>query len=477
MQNTPRSRPRRHWRAALAPAVLVVLAGCGGGGGGGDDGGGAGGTLPSACSENARKQFVLDTAREWYLFDDLLPATVNVAAFGDAEALLDHLTATARAEGKDRYYSYLTTKTAENSLLGEGQFVGFGLRTRIEGGNRAFVIEVFEGGPAGDAGVARGDEILAVDSGSGYEPVAQLLASGLSISEILGGEQAGLERGLRLLRDGLTREVRLVKRTVTIDPVSDVYGVKVLPLAGTTGVGYLNLRTYISTADAQLTAAFAQFRALGVRDFIIDLRYNGGGLLSTAKLMNDLLGGARAATDVQYRMQLNPRKTSQNTTEFFAVRSQSVQPVRVAFLTTGATASASEINVNSMAPWLEVAIVGEDTLGKPVGQYAFDLNRDCEDRLRLVTFKTVNALGQGDYYDGLAGSVPFACAAADTIEHPLGAAGEGMIDGALAWLRTGSCAALISTQPGRSKAGGAAVERYPRPRQPSAAQWWLPGIS
>jgi len=476
MQAAPRSHQQRRWLTVLAPAALVLLAGCGGGGGGGGDGGSSGGVLPSACSETARKQFVLDAAREWYLFDDLLPAGVNTAAFGDAEALLDHLTATARAEGKDRYFSYLTTKTAENSLLGEGQFVGFGLRTRIEGGSRAMVIEVFEGGPAGDAGMTRGDEILAVDSGSGYEPVAQLLASGLTISEILGGEQVGLERGLRLLRNGVAREVRLVKRTVTIDPVSDAYGVKVLPLAGTTGVGYLNLRTYISTADAQLTAAFAQFRALGLRDFIVDLRYNGGGLLSTAKLMNDLLGGARAATDVQYRMSLNARKSSQNTTEFFAVRGQSVQPVRVAFLTTGATASASEINVNSMTPWLEVAIVGEDTLGKPVGQYAFDL-QGCDDRLRLVTFKTVNALGQGDYYDGLAGSVPFACAAADTIEQPLGAAGEGMIDAALAWLRTGSCGALISSQPGRSKADGAPVERYPRPRQPSAAQWWLPGIS
>jgi len=473
--NTP--RPRRRWLNSSALAALVLLAGCGGGGGGGDAGGsGGGGVLPSACSETARKQFVLDAAREWYLFDDLLPAGVNIGTFGDAEALLDHLTATARAEGKDRYFSYLTTKTAENSLLGEGQFVGFGLRTRVEGGSRAMVIEVFEGGPAGDAGLARGDEIVAVDSGSGYEPVAPLLASGLTISEILGGEQIGLERGLRLLRNGVSRDVRLVKRTVTIDPVSDIYGVKVLPLAGTTGVGYLNLRTYISTADAQLEAAFAQFRALGLRDFIIDLRYNGGGLLSTAKLMNDLLGGARAATDVQYRMLLNARKSSQNSTEFFAVQSQSVQPVRVAFLTTGATASASEINVNSMVPWLEVAIVGENTLGKPVGQYAFDL-QGCEDRLRLVTFKTVNALGQGDYYDGLAGSVPFACAAADTIEQPLGAADEGMIDAAMAWLRTGSCTTLMSSQPGRSKAGGAAVERYHRPRQPSAAQWWLPGIS
>jgi hypothetical protein len=130
-----------------------------------------------------------------------------------------------------------------------------------------------------------------------------------------------------------------------------------------------------------------------------------------------------------------------------------------------------------MAPWIEVAIVGEDTLGKPVGQYAFDLS-GCEDRLRLVTFKSVNALGQGDYYDGLAGTLKFACAARDTLEQPLGSAAEGMVDAALSWLRTGACPAVMSSEAGRSKTTvSRAEERYPLPRQPSAAQWWLPGVN
>jgi C-terminal processing protease CtpA/Prc len=267
-----------------------------------------------------------------------------------------------------------------------------------------------------------------------------------------------------------------VKRTVTIDAVPDGFGSQVLPLAGTAGVGYLNLRSYISTADAQLGPAFAVFRERGVRDFIVDLRYNGGGLVSTAEVMNNLLGGARSSADVQYRTVLNARKASENTTRTFRPTAQSVQPVRIAFLTTGATASASEINVNSMAPWVEVAIVGEDTLGKPVGQYAFDVP-NCEDRLRLVTFKTVNALGQGDYYDGLASTVKFACAASDTLDQPLGSTSEGMVAAALSWLRTGACPAVMTSVAGRAKTAAAQFgERYPRPAQPSAAQWWLPGI-
>ena len=455
-----------------ACALLVGMAGCGGGGGGGGDDGDA----LAGCGESSRKQFVLDVTREWYLFDDLLPTSVNTADFADAETLLDYLTATARDQGKDRYFSYLTTRAAEQSLLGEGEFVGFGFRTRTDPVNRPMILEVFESSPASEAGMQRGDEIVAVDSGSGYVDVSVLLADGSTISDALGPADIGVRRGLRLLRDGATREVTLVKRTVTIDPVSDVYGVRVLPLAGTTGVGYLNLRTYITTADPQLRAAFDQFRLLNLDYFIVDLRYNGGGLVSISELINNLLGAARSRTDVQFRSVHNVRKSGENSTTRFNPASQSVQPVRIAFLTTAGTASASEMNINSMLPWVEIAMFGDDTLGKPVGQYAFDLP-GCEDRLRLVTFKTVNALGQGDYYDGLAALVPNACAATDTLDQPLGSTSEGMVSAALGWLGGSSACAPMAAGLARAKASGAEfAQRYPRPRHPSAAQWWLPGL-
>ena len=454
-----------------ACALLVGMAGCGSGGGGGDDG-----DALASCGESSRKQFVLDVTREWYLFDDLLPTSVNTADFADAEALLDYLTATARDQGKDRYFSYLTTRAAEQSLLEEGEFIGFGFRTRTDPVNRPMILEVFEASPASEAGMRRGDEIVAVDSGSGYVDVSVLLADGSTISDALGPAEIGVRRGLRLLRDGITREVTLVKRTVTIDPVSDVYGVSVLPLAGTTGVGYLNLRTYITTADPQLRAAFAQFRALNLDYFIVDLRYNGGGLVSISELINNLLGDARSQSDVQFRYVHNTRKSGENSTIRFNPTPQSVQPVRIAFLTTGGTASASEMNINSMLPWVEIAMFGDDTLGKPVGQYAFDLP-GCQDRLRLVTFKTVNALGQGDYYDGLAALVPTACAATDTLDQPLGSTSEGMVSAALSWLGGNSTCDPMATGLARAKASGTEfAQRYPRPRHPSAAQWWLPGL-
>jgi carboxyl-terminal processing protease len=460
----------RHVRALslLALGTLTtLLAACGGGDGGTD-------SEPSACGESAKKDWVLGVTRDWYLFPETLPASVNLASFATAEDLLDALTANARAQGRDRFFSYLTTKSAEDSLLGEGQFTGFGFRNRTDSGNRPFILDVFEASPAAEAGLQRGDEVVAVDQGSGFVPVSQSLANGDAFADLLGPADVGVQRGLRLLRNGVTFDVQMTKRTVTIDPVVLV---RTLPVVGTTGVGYLHLRSYISTADTQLRDAFAQFRAQDVRDFIVDLRYNGGGLVSTAELINNLFGGDRTTQDVQYEVVFSPAKSVQNSTARFQPQPQSTRPVRIAFLTTDATASASEININSLKPWIEAAIVGSDTFGKPVGQLAFDLANSCEDRLRLVTFKTVNSLGEGDYYDGIASSMQFACAASDTLAAPMNDAGDGLTGAALGWLATGACGSVIGAAPSGAQSKTSADSRWPMSRQPSAAERWLPGIA
>jgi carboxyl-terminal processing protease len=463
----------------VAATSLVVACGGGGGDGGGSGTGGGGtggGTTGGACSETARKQWVLDVAREWYLFPDTLPAAVDLATYTSAGGLLDALTATARAQGKDRFFSYLTTKAEEASLLGEGQFVGFGFRTRTDTGNRPFVLDVYEASPAAEAGLRRGDEIVGVDQGTGFVAVSTSLANGTTtVTDLLGPSEVGVRRGLRVVRGGATIDFDLTKRTVTIDPVPDSFGTRVLPRAGTTGVAYLHLRSYISTADPQLRAAFETFRAQDVRDFIIDLRYNGGGLVSTAELIDNLLGGDRSTADTQFAFEHRPSKSAQNATVRFVQQPQSVRPVRIAFLTTDASASASEINVNVMRTWVETAIVGSDTFGKPVGQLAFDLASSCPDRLRLVSFRTVNADGSGDYYDGLASSMQFACAADDTLGAQMGDPADGLTQAALQWINTGACGAVISPVAG-GMAKTAPSSRYPLSQQPSAAEHWLPGI-
>jgi carboxyl-terminal processing protease len=453
--------------------ATLLASGCGGGG----DSSGSGG--PTACSETVRKEWVLNVTREWYLYPELLPGNVDLTTAATAEDLLDALTATARQQGKDRYFSYLTTQAEEESLLGEGEFAGFGFRTRVDSGNRPFLLDVFADSPASDAGLQRGDEIIALDAGNGLKPVAELLVGDTTISELLGPAEPGVVRGVQVSRSGTAQNpVSLTKRTVTLDPVPDDFGVAILPLGGTTGVGYLHLRSYISPANPQLRAAFAQFRAQNqqLQYFIVDLRYNGGGLLSTAEVVNDLLGGIVAPAEIQYRLVHNASKAAQNSTVRFQSEEHTASPVRIAFLTTDATASASELNINSLDPWVEVAIVGSNTLGKPVGQLAFDL-AGCQDRLRLISFKTVNSNDRGDYYAGLASSVRYACAATDTLDAPLGSVDDGLISAALAWLGGGQCAPMDPSASARAamKTQDATLRPYPRPSSSDPVKRWLPG--
>ena len=458
-------------RRLLAPAVgalCALLAACGGGSGNG------GGVGAGACSDTREKRFVNDATREWYLFDELLPATATPDAFATAQELLDALTAEARAQGKDRFFSFLTSRQADDTALLEGQFIGFGFRSHIEG-DRLLLTDVYEGSPADEGGLVRGAEITHLDSGTGFVPIATVLAEDPGLAEAFGPATEGTERGMRfVLPGGGLAEAVFTKRVVTIPPVP-ANGVAVLPLPAnpTVLVGYLSLRSFIATAERPLRDAYASFRAQNVEYFIFDLRYNGGGLVSIAELIGDLNGRDRASDDVYLDLRFNDRKSGQNSLRRFSPQPESVAPVRIAFITTGLTASASEIIINSMKPWAEVAIVGEDTFGKPVGQSGFDLS-GCDLRLRLVTFQFANADGEGEYYDGLATTLPFACRAGDDLTRAPGDAAESSTAEALQWLGSGACSEILTLESRLAKAR--VGFRVPRARVPGAAQEYLPGL-
>ncbi|MFZ8886439.1 MAG: S41 family peptidase [Steroidobacteraceae bacterium] len=471
---TPWTSPRVI-RALAALLTGVLLASCGGGGGGGDGSFSGGGP----CSISAQKTWVRNVTNEWYLFPDLLPSQVNLSDYADAASLLDAMTAQARAEGKDRFFSFLTTQQADNSFLQEGEFIGFGFRLIIRG-TQVFFLDVYESSPAADAGLTRGGELLAVDSGSGFVSVAQLLQQDPNLANAFGPSDEGVTRGLRFAQvpTGTVLERSLTKRVVTIQPIPDG-GTRILTLpTGPDGpevkVGYLHLRTFISSAETPLRQAFAEFRAQGVQNLILDFRYNGGGLLSVAALLGDLLGALRSSSDLYFRLQFRNSKSGNNESVFFRPLPESVDAVSIAFITTGASASASELTVNSMDSWANVGMVGADTFGKPVGQSAFDL-QGCDNRLRLVTFRAVNRDGEGDYYNGLAGTLPGAfCPADDQLERVPGDPLETSTATALSWLSLGSCPAPTSSTLGQKLEP--TVERLPAPERPSVAQWHLPGL-
>lgn len=459
-------------RAVLSSILALSLAGCGGGGGGSGGsfggGGGTGGGGGATCTYASRAQFVRDTMNEWYLFPELLDASVNAASFTDVQAYIDALVAPARAQSKDRYFSYITSIAEENALINSGSNAGFGIRLSYDtSANRVYVMEAFESAPGFAAGIDRGTELLTINGQS----VASIMASGgaNAVSDALGPTQAGVSRtlGFRTV-DGTERAATITKTDYSLDPISDRYGVKILD-DGTGPVGYVNLRTFIvEDANNQLRAAFQQFQAAGITKVILDFRYNGGGLVSVAKLLGDLMAADKVG-QVFARTILRPSKSSENSTDLFAAQPQAIAAMKIAVIGRSATASASELVANAFIPYLgpNIALVGTNTYGKPVGQLAFDRSA-CDDRLRAVAFRTVNRDGGGDYYTGLASVMPRTCAAEDGLLKPLGDPDEASTKVALDFLAGRSCSPISGG--GVTAQGG--VERFQllQPRTPTAAQ-------
>jgi hypothetical protein len=155
--------------------------------------------------------------------------------------------------------------------------------------------------------------------------------------------------------------------------------------------------------------------------------------------------------------------------------------MQIAFIGTSGTASASELVINAMIPYFRanVALIGSNTDGKPVGQIALD-RAACDDRLRVVAFATLNAERRGDYFNGLAGVVEASCAAPDDLTRPLGDPAEGSVRAALDFLAGRACAPVTATGgTGNAPQSTTASLRAPNqllvPADPDAMQRQVPG--
>jgi C-terminal processing protease CtpA/Prc len=436
---------------------------------------------PSAaagCSLRERQDWAATQLREWYLFPETLPASLDPSPYATVGDYVDALTATARAQRRDRYFTYVTSIAEENAYYASGSSAGFGFRLGYDSvGGRVFVIESFEGTPALNAGIDRGAEIVAIGtSASNLRTVSSIMASegAAGVTDALGPSTVGTARLLRVADATGTRDVTVAKTDYALAPVSSRYGVKLIDDGGRK-IGYLNLRTFISTADPALRSAFAQFKAEGVTQVIVDLRYNGGGLVSTAQLMGDLMGASHSANDVLGYMTYRPEKAAENQTRYFQARTESIAPTRIAFIGTGGTASASELVMNAFIPWLhaDAALIGTNTYGKPVGQIAVD-RAACDDRLRVIAFAVQNAARQGNYFDGLAGTMEASCRAGDDIAYPLGDPREASTKAALDFLAGRSCTAIATSGQGALALREGARELLV-PERPSTVQREVPG--
>src|SRR5690606_22030988 len=165
----------------------------------------------------------------------------------------------------------------------------------------------------------------------------------------------------------------------------------------------------------------------------LDLRYNGGGLVNVAVHLASLIGGALTAGQPFATYAHNDRNEFRNETlRFESLESPPLALDRLIVITTRSSASASELVINALRPFMPVVTIGDATYGKPVGQYMIEF---CDKVLAPVSFSLRNANDEGDYFGGFLPT----CTAADDIGRDLGDTAEASLAEAFHFLRTGEC--------------------------------------
>jgi carboxyl-terminal processing protease len=419
---------------ALACAAALALTACGG-----SDS--ADNAAAASCDLAGRQTWLRAYMADWYYWSGASPDPAP-AGYASVEAYYDALKYTGSAGVPADRWSYLSDSASYNQFFAEGRTLGYGLFVNGIELRLPLRVRLTEPlSPAAAAGLVRGDSIVSINGRSAAELVAANDFSALSPSK------EGDTLALVIDSGSGPRSVVLSAATYTLTPVPVN---RVLTLSNGRRAGYLMMKDFITQAEAPLASALAGFTAAGASELILDLRYNGGGRISTATVLASLIGGAGRHGEVFARLEYNGRHPGSRT-DFTLKDLLTPAFTRVVVLTGPRSCSASELVVNGLKPFVPVVTIGGTSCGKPFG---FNPAESCGSTFSAVNFESFNALGQGRYYNGIEAD----CAVSEDFTGALGEPGEKLTAAALAYLQSGSCVAATATE----RALGATLARRSR---------------
>lgn len=359
--------------------------------------------VPNLSDSKFANQGELNAFLETYgspstLFEDLLYRT------DDANNAIDR-------------FSVMTSdyRTLENLLQGVSVSNGmeFGLVRRGSSSNYyGYVRYVLPNSDASEKGLQRGDVFYAVNgteitADNYYELLFSQNTYTLNMADYGGGA---------IIPNGST--ITLTKTEYAENPIylADTY------TTGNHTIGYLMFNGFYSGYESQLNSVFAQFQSEGVTDLVLDLRYNGGGSVAMAARLASMITGQFngqlfAKEQWNAKMQAfyqdkNPGSLVVNfpTTINTGSAINSLNLNKVYILATGSTASASELVINCLKPYIDVTVIGGTTYGKNVASVtlydSFDFSSKGRSNLHRyamqpIVLKTINKDGFGDYTSGI----------------------------------------------------------------------------
>ncbi len=318
---------------------------------------------------------------DWYLWYDKMPE-VNVNDYESPEGLLEAL----RYDSLDKW-SYITSVESFNSYFEEGEYEGHGFGYTYDEDGKAWITFIFKSSDFTNQGVKRSWQMLKIN-GKDIQPFT-------NISTYLNGSTVGTVDHFEFWKpDQTTTEVSSTRKVIKMNTVilADT-----LHVSGQV-VGHLVFKGFIGPSNAELDSAFTFFNSVGVQQLILDLRYNGGGRMDvTGKLVSMIAGPATAGkVFVMYRHN-NKRGDYDNELNFEA-EANALNLNQLIVIASRGTASASEVIINGLKPYINVVVIGDNTYGKPVGMHTWTYD---DYAFVPISFALLNASNVGDYYDGL----------------------------------------------------------------------------
>ncbi|HPM17417.1 MAG: hypothetical protein GT598_13120 [Bacteroidales bacterium] len=354
----------------------------------------------------------------WY---DLMPS-VNKEDYDGPEKLM----AAMRYKPLD-HWSFVADYDKFNAQM-EGEFVGHGIMIGIDDSSRARIALIYKEAPLYKEGVRRGWIVKSVNG----TDVAPLIISGNTseYNRVMGESKAGVTNTFVFrLPDGNEKTITSTKSSFILNSV--LYFDTLQLKSGL--AGHIVFDSFIATSVDSLTKAFKFFNEQGINDLILDLRYNPGGfLLGAVALASFIAGNSVTANDLFIKLEFNKKKTNENISYTFKNTPYPLNINHLVVITTSATASASEVVINGLEPYMNVITIGDTTTGKCVGMGGWEYGKKYV--FYPVTFKVVNKNNDSDYFDGL----PPDIRVSDDITHDFSDRNELCLKEAINYLETGS---------------------------------------
>lgn len=348
--------------------------------------------VDTTSHRDAVKDTALSYSRDIYLWNTHIPDTFNAQAYADPDAIMEGIRRYSIEPGFTDpvdHYSFAAKKADwDNISSGVAQDFGLNVFFKADGDLRVRFVEPLSA--AGTAGIRRGWRITKINGSTNITYAnADFIVSNIyeSSSSVVTFQKP----------DGSSVNLTLNAGTYQETPVylDSVYTV------GSKKVGYLVFTSFLGDTTAvynRLQQVFNRFTTSGVTDVVVDIRYNGGGYVTMSQKLADFLIKPSANGQTMMTEKFNSNYADLNETTKF-VKLGSLDVSNVYFIVSGNTASASELLINNLKPYMNVKLVGETTYGKPVGFFPIGVG---DWYIFPVSFRSTNSQDQGNYFNGIA---------------------------------------------------------------------------